>query len=245
MCYYVASKISPEEIFQLEHDFVLNWEEAEYDGYYAAPGFSHPLLPVITAEKEFKRLSWGLVPAWVKDQTTATKLSIQTLNAMSETVESKPSFRTAVKEKRFCIVPVNGYYEWHHHANGEKYPFFIYPKNDKLFLMAGLYEHWRNPATGKELQSFTVLTTEANERLAWIHNSKKRMPVILNLQDAKRWIDPLISFADKQSLLKPFPQEEMLDHSISKLITSRKENPNQAAVLEPFVYSELNSGFDF
>jgi len=241
MCYYVASKLSASEIFQLEHDFVLNWkEEDNYDGYYAVSGFAHPKLPIITAEKKFSFFNWGLIPAWVKDWETAKKLRIQTLNAQSETIDSKPSFRNAVKEGRFCVVPLNGYFEWHHHSNGEKYPFFIYPKSEKFFFCAGLYENWKDNASGNLLSTFTILTTQANARMEKIHNSKKRMPVILNMDRAKLWLDHSLLFSQKKEMLIPFDEDLMRDHPISKLITSRKDNPNQAAVVEKFAYPEIN-----
>src|SRR4051812_6262804 len=135
MCYYTASKFSAKEIYQLEHDHVVTWEENEPDEFFMVPGFIHPNLPVITAEKQFKRLRWGLIPSWVKDAEGVKKIGMQTLNAQSEGIDSKPSFRGAVKAGRFCIVPVNGFYEWHHHSNGQKYPHFIYPKNSPYFLL--------------------------------------------------------------------------------------------------------------
>lgn len=243
MCYYVASKLSGEEIYQLEHDFVVNWEESEYEGYYAVSGFAHPRLPVITADKHFKLMTWGLIPVWVKDWSAATQLRIQTLNAQSETVDSKPSFRTAVKNSRFCIIPINGFFEWHTHENKNKYPFFIYPKQDKLFYAAGLHEQWTNPADGQQHETFTMLTTPANERMSYIHNTKKRMPAFLGLDAAKTWLDKDIAWAVKKTLLQPMSADLILDHTISKLITSRKENPNQAAVVDQFSYPELNADF--
>jgi putative SOS response-associated peptidase YedK len=240
MCYYVSSKISGKEIFQLEHDFIVNWNEEDGIGeYFVASGFGHPKLPVITNKSEFKRFSWGLIPTWVKDVETAKKLSINTLNAVGETLTEKPSYRGAVKAGNFCIIPVNGFYEWHTHSNGNKYPFFIYPKQDSLFLMAGLYDEWTNPSLNEKQRTFTIVTTEANERMKWIHNSKMRMPAILTTEEAKLWLSNDIAFSEKQKLLNPFEVELMADHSISKLITSRKENPNTEAVVQPFDYPEL------
>jgi putative SOS response-associated peptidase YedK len=239
VCYYVASKLSGSEIYQLEHDFVVKWEEEETDAYYAVSGFAHPKLPVITSEKRFRKMSWGLIPLWVKDWDTAKKLRVQTLNAQCEGVDTKPSFRGAIKGNRFCIVPVNGYYEWHHHANGQKYPHFIYPKNDKIFYLAGIFEKWINPANSEVIETFSILTSAANDRMAFIHNSKKRMPLILSKDNAKLWLDTSLPFSEKKQLLTSYDQNEMLDHTISRLITSRKDNPNQPAVVEKFSYPEL------
>jgi putative SOS response-associated peptidase YedK len=135
-------------------------------------------------------------------------------------------------------VPINGYYEWHH-GEKEKYPHFIFPRYDKVFLLAGIYEQWTDPVADECLETFSIITTAANERMSWIHNSKKRMPAILSLADAKRWLDREVPFADKKDMLKPYSQEQMADHTISRLITSRKENPNCERVMLPHVYPEL------
>ena len=238
MCYYVTSKLSATEIAGLEHEFVLRWEEEESTPYYVAAGFAYPRLPVITSEPRFRLLRWGLIPNWQKDLESASKFRMQTLNAISETVDSKPSFRGAIRAGRTCIVPVNGFFEWHH-GEKEKYPHFIFPRYDKVFYLAGVYEQWTNPADGELFETFSILTTPANERMSWIHNSKKRMPAILAAGDAKLWIDKAVAFRDKKHILKPYDQEQMADHTISRRITSRKENPNAPEVMEPFVYPEL------
>jgi len=242
MCYYVSAKMSRAEIFQLEQDFAAHWEDEDFQPYYVVSGFAHPKLPVITAEKRFKLYRWGLIPAWVKDWQSAVKLRTQTLNAIGETIDSKPSFRAAVNSGRFCVVPVNGFYEWHHHSNDQKYPHFIYSKNRTMFFLAGLYERWINRALEEVHDTFTIITTPANQRMEWIHNSKKRMPAILTYQSAKSWLDEGLPYSEKKKLLAPYDDELMADHTIGKLITSRKENSNTAAVMEPFVYPELNTG---
>ncbi|MDF2453027.1 MAG: hypothetical protein K0S26_2531 [Bacteroidota bacterium] len=240
MCYTVSAVIKEEELRSLEHEYVIQWQESDPPvEFYSVSGFSHPNLPVITSEGEFKNLRWGLIPSWVKDWENASKLRTQTLNAIGDTIDSKPSFRGAVKANHTCIIPLNGFYEWHHHANADKFPHFIYPKNDALFYVAGLHEVWKNPAIGDAYHTFTIITTAANERMEWIHNSKKRMPAILNLRDSKIWLDKEVSPKDKLSLLTPFDVNEMTDHPVSKLITSRKESPNQPKVRERFDYTEL------
>ncbi len=238
MCYYSESKLSGEEIYQLEHDFVVKWEEEDRAEYFVASGFAHPKMPVITAEKEFRNFRWGLIPHWAKDWNDAKTRRTQCLNSISEEAESKPSFRDAIKTSQFCIIPVNGFFEWHH-IGTEKYPHYIYPKNGGYFLFAGLYNRWTNKAIDEVHDTFTILTTRANERMEWIHNSKKRMPVILNTEQARTWLDKAISYGQKKHLLEPCEVSMMSDHPISKLITSRKENPNQPKVLERFDYPEL------
>lgn len=238
MCYYVATSFSAEDIIQLEHDFVLQWAEEDYGHYFCVSGFAHPYLPIVTEEK-IQAMQWGLVPSWVKDEDTAKKLRMQTLNAQSETVDSKPSFRSAVKAGRMGILPVKGFFEWQHHENGNKYPYFIYPTHNRFFYLATIFETWLNPTTQAPISSFSILTTAANERMQIIHNTKQRMPLILETEAAKQWIDPTPPFAEKQHLLKAFGTEGMKDHTVSRLITSRKDNPNQPAVLEYHAYPEI------
>jgi putative SOS response-associated peptidase YedK len=234
-------KMSRAEIFQLELDFIYKWVDEEPAELYASSGFSHPKLPVLTAEREFKYYRWGLIPSWVKDWESASKLRVQTLNAIGDTIDSKPSFRGAVKGGRFCIIPVKGFFEWHHQSEKEKFPHFIYPNESPFFYLGGLYEQWENMAINEVHNTFTIVTTPANSRMEWIHNSKKRMPFIMNQKDAKLWLDREIPFSEKKKMIMPFDEKLMSDHPISKLITSRKENPNTPKVLERFDYPELQA----
>ena len=238
MCYSVSSKLSGIQLKQMETDFSIEFEEKEVPEFYVASGFSHPKLPIITSEHKFKNYRWGLIPHWAKDWEAAKKTRVQCLNSIGEEADSKPSFRDAIKNGQFCIIPVNGFYEWHH-FNDEKYPHFIYPKDQSVFLLAGLFNQWTNKAIDEVHDTFTIITTRANDRMEWIHNSKKRMPAILNLNDAKTWLDTGVSYEQKKKLLEPFDSSLMSDNPISKLITSRKENPNNPKVMEAFEYHEL------
>lgn len=241
MCYFVATAFTEEDIVQLEHEFVVNWlEDDDRPLYFVASGFTHPDLPVIT-HSGVNSMNWGLIPSWAKDETTAKKIRVQTLNAQSETIASKPSFRNAVKSNNMGILPVKGFFEWQQHANGIKYPYFIYPAEERFFYFATLFE--TNLAQNKlnAENTFSILTTVANARMQFIHNTKQRMPVILDAGAAKKWIDPTIPFEEKQLLLQPCDITGMKDHTVSRLITSRKENPNQPAVIDYFSYPELEN----
>src|SRR5690606_15346293 len=114
-------------------------------------------------------MRWGLLPSWAKDQTIAARL----INARAETAAEKPSFRSAMKARR-CLVPVDGFYEWEKVGDG-KQPYFIRAANDAPLALAGLWEHWTS-ADGESIQTFTILTTEANDLIRPIH---ERMPAIL------------------------------------------------------------------
>ncbi len=245
MCFSAANTANKKDYRKLQENFVAQYEEYDKDerpALFCVSGFDHPEMPVITADKKIINKTWGLIPHWAKDWDSAKDLRNMTLNAQSETIDSKPSFKTAVAEQRFCIVPLTGFFEWHTHHDKKKYPFFIYPNQDTFFYVAGLYDTWLHPQTKQAYHSFTLCTTEANERMAWIHNTKKRMPCLLTLEDSKLWLDKGINFSEKQKLLRPASPELHRDHSISKLINDTAEHKNQAHVTLPFTYPELSFG---
>lgn len=129
---------------------------------------------------------WGLVPSWAKD----VKVGVTAFNARIESAAEKSHFKNAVAKRR-AIVPANGYYEWRT-VEGVKTPHFIHLPDGELFVFAGLYEWWRNPAEGddspdKWLLSTSILTREATGELAGIHD---RMPVFLSPDLTEQWLDP-------------------------------------------------------
>ena len=138
--------------------------------------------PVIRAgpsgAREVAMLRWGLVPFWAKDLKVGTKM----INARSEGVESKPAFRAAVRERR-CVVPATGFFEWQGEP-GRKQPFAITLPGQALFAFAGLWERWK-PAEGEPVETFTIVTTDANETIARIHD---RMPVIVPMDSIDTWL---------------------------------------------------------
>jgi putative SOS response-associated peptidase YedK len=129
---------------------------------------------------------WGLVPSWAKDSKIGNRL----INARAETVAEKPSFRSALRRRR-CLVPADGFYEWAG-SKGSKQPYFIGLEGRGLFAFAGLWERWTDPE-GEPLESCTLLTTAAGERLRALHH---RMPVIVDPADYGLWMDPDIEEPD-------------------------------------------------
>ncbi len=122
-------------------------------------------------------LKWGLVPSWAKDPAIGNRM----INARSETAHEKPSFRAAFRRRR-CVILADGFYEWHS-ENGRKTPYYISMPDRRPFAMAGLWEHW-NGTDGAELQTCTILTTQANHVMRPLHD---RMPVILSPDNVRRW----------------------------------------------------------
>jgi putative SOS response-associated peptidase YedK len=169
--------------------------------------------------REMTFFKWGLVPAWAKDVSMGARL----INARSETVEEKPSFREAFRKRR-CIVPADGFYEWQR-TGGKKQPFFFQMRDERPFGFAGLWERWEGEG-GEVLNSCTILTTEANEVLRPVHD---RMPVILHPEDYELWLDADARKRDLvKELLRPYTAEEMLGYPVSASINSPQ---NQGAKL--------------
>lgn len=130
-------------------------------------------------ELESSKLRWGLVPSWSKSAQTASPI----INARSETVTEKPSFRAAFQRRR-CLVPADGFYEWKKSRSGPA-PYFFHLKDDSIFYMAGIWEVWLGEL-GERIESFTILTTHANSLMAKFHD---RMPVILAGERLQTWLD--------------------------------------------------------
>src|SRR5258707_8602572 len=147
--------------------------------YNAAPSEDMPVV-VSDGEKHVELMRWGLVPFWAKDE----KIGYKMINARAETLSEKPSFRKALSLQR-CIVPAGGFFEWKQ-AGKEKIPYYIHLKHQKLFSFAGLYDCWRNK-DGKELHSYTIITTRPNAVVGAIHD---RMPVILTKEHEETWLNP-------------------------------------------------------
>lgn len=175
-----------------------------------------------TGERALDPLRWGLVPHWAKD----AKIGASLTNARAETVGEKPSFRDAFARRR-CLVPVDGFYEWHRPAEGAKQPYaFAHPANaagDRPPLaLAGLWESWRDPA-GEILRTVTLVTTRANGVMAPIHD---RMPVILAAEEWAIWLGEQVG--DVGALMRPCPDDRLDRWTVSPAVGSVR---NQGAEL--------------
>jgi len=170
------------------------------------------LLPVITDASPYKMsmLHWGFIPSWTKNLRVGNK----NFNCRAETINEKPSFRSAFRRQR-CLVPANGFYEWKN--DGTKQAFYFHLKNESLFAMAGIWDVWRSP-DGSLIHSFSVITTEANALMAPIH---QRMPVILPKEIETRWIYTT-DYKQLVAYLKPYPADEMVCYPVSNRVNSVK-----------------------
>lgn len=209
-----------EEHFGVESDddslFVPN--------YNIAPGSVNPVVLVgKTRNRGIGALRWGLLPPWSKDPNMGYKL----FNARSETLDEKPSFKKAFERKR-CVIPANGFYEWKKLSDNKKMAFYIRLLNKEIFGFAGLFEKWTSPE-GEDVFTYTIITTEANELLQPLH---ERMPVILRPEQYEIWTDPMHAQTDTlKNLLRPYPTEEMSVFRVSDDVNSAKNN--HAGLIQP------------
>lgn len=158
-----------------------------------------------------KLMQWGLVPSWAKDPAIGDWM----INARAETLTEKPSFKRLVGKKR-CLVLTDGFYEWRKEGK-RKIPMRFVLKSREPFAFAGLWDSWRKPE-GDELQSYTIITTQANELLKPVHD---RMPVILDSLAQKTWLDPEVTEPRVLTvLLQSFPSELMEAYDVSTLVNS-------------------------
>jgi len=245
----VEASAPSEEIEFLVHkidQFVSEFGEHELslNEHHWTMGFQHQKIPVITDEDPdlLQFFHWGLIPFWIKDQTSARKVANNCLNARSETMFEKSAFRAAAKGKR-CIIPLSGYYEhhWVDNKGKSKVPYFIKHKNDMPLFMAGLWESWVNPETGESVDTCTMVTTKANDNLSKVHNRKlgdPRMLVILPYENVSDWLSPLEDKADKQlldSLCIPYPDELLELYPVAQL-RGKHGVGDVAEATEPFDY---------
>lgn len=176
--------------------------------------------------RELAMLRWGLVPHWAKDISIGARM----INARAETVADKPAFRDAFAKRR-CLVAADGFYEWRT-EDGKKQPFRIGMKGGAAFAFAGLWESWSPPdapETEPALETVTIVTTAANDKLHPIHH---RMPVILDAADYGAWMDADgVDSKAAQALLKPFAAEPMAFYRVNPVVNNaRNDTP---ACIEP------------
>ncbi len=174
---------------KLEKDF-------EYNGYSEfKSAFSNPFLPIILQDRVIGLGKWGLIPSWVRECKKAEEIVKYTINARVETLTEKPSFKGSVNNGRVLIL-LDGFYEWKH-IDGKKIPYYISNKNSKPLLIAGLLSTWA------DVNTFSIITTVALGIMAEIHNTKLRMPFVLEEKDVDLWLDSKIPFKEVIKSIQP------------------------------------------
>ena len=199
--------------------------------YNVAPQTFQPVVRLNreTGQREIVLMRWGLIPYWSKD----AKIGYSTINAKAETVATAPAFRDAFRRRR-CLVPADAFYEWQKLDPKHKQPFAIALTNRQPYGFAGVWERWKDPVTQEPLETFSIITTEANAVVAPLHN---RMPVMVEPKDYARWLDratePL-----PLDLLRPFPPEQMTAWRVDKAVGNVRNDTAQLLEKQAAVQQE-------
>lgn len=203
---------------ELENRFTAEMLEPFAPRYNIAPA---QLVPVITGEspKGFSHFYWGITPAFSKNKPVASKL----INARSETITEKISFKTSFKKNR-CLVPADGFYEWKKIGKKTKVPYRFVLHGEELFAFAGIWEEYETE-NGDIAHTFLILTTAPNQLASEIHD---RMPVILPPGQEATWLDPQTPENVLLEMLQPYPDKEMMTYTVSPMV-------NQVANDNPYV----------
>ena len=185
--------------------------------YNIAPSQLSPVVINNSQQRELTTMKWGLVPSWAKD------VKMKFINARSETAHEKPSFKSSLRNKR-CLIPADGFIEW-------QGPYYIYLKDQALFAFAGLWSTWNN-LRGVSLNTYSILTTAANEKLTPIH---ERMPVILPSEKYESWLAPDSDLDALRGILTSYPSGELGFHPVSKEVNQVSESTNSKELLRSII----------
>jgi putative SOS response-associated peptidase YedK len=207
MCGRFSLTLSSEDLLEY---FLLS------EGYNLEPRYNIAPSQEITAvrleegQRRLVSLHWGLIPFWADDR----KIGYRTINARSETAHKSPAFRAAFRSRR-CLIPATGFFEWDK-LQGSRQPFFIYRTDGKPMTFAGLWEHWEDKEGKEFIESCTILTTDAAEPVARLHD---RMPVILEPGDFDLWLDPQEQNLEQlRNLMHPTEQGVLSMHPVSRYV---------------------------
>jgi putative SOS response-associated peptidase YedK len=188
-----------------------SWNVAPTDAVYA-----------VSEAKDERRLlgtyKWGLVPSWAKDPKVGSRM----INARAETLDAK--FKKAF-ERRRCLLPADGFYEWERRGDGTKQPWFIHRADGAPMIFGGLWELWRDPEGPPDadpLRTCTIITTESNELISPLHD---RMPVVLAPSDWARWLDRDVTDTNAvRDLLAPADSRQFEMFAVSTLVNNVRNN---------------------
>ena len=177
--------------------------------FNACPGRDHPVISSRENNISLSSMHWGLIPNWTKDSAK----SIKPINARSETLSGKPSFRGLLKNNR-CLVPADGYYEWKN-SGPSKVPYYIHSSNNQSMAFAGIWDKWNDNGSGS-VSSYSIITKQASQSIHFIH---ERMPVIIPAHYWKDWLDPNLS-TDMMNDIIHSSKSELSFHPVSTLVNN-------------------------
>lgn len=227
MCYHTALIAPPR---QLALRFGRDFDRIEeFRPTYHVSAFTHAEYPIITSEPQIQLFRWGLIPFWTSSVEDALAIRNRTANARAETIFTKPSFRDPIRRKR-CLVPASGFFDWRHEGS-RKIPYYITVKDAPIIAFAGIYDCWHNKELDEYVGTYSIITTQANEMMQYIHNTNFRMPVILHRSAEQLWLDPSMTEEEIAGLLKPYPSSDMASEVIRNDFI--RKAPDDPTILSP------------
>ena len=188
--------------------------------YNVAQSQSAPVIRSTEGRREGLLMRWGMIPFWAK----GIPPKVSTINARMENLETAASWRHPWKHNQRCIIPANGFYEWHHNEDGSKQPYYIHVKDQTLFGFAGLWDQSTN-AQGEVIESCTIITLPASPFMAKIHNDKAREPAILLSKDIDAWMSG--SAQEATAVLNAYPDDQLEAWPVSKRVNAPKNNDTE------------------
>jgi putative SOS response-associated peptidase YedK len=235
MCFHNAMSADAQK---LETRFQARLENPSvFKPVYHQSAFSNPMWPVVThADPSLIRMfSWGLIPAHTASFQEARKIRAYTYNARIETLTRRPSFRNPIRSQR-CLIPSTGFFEWQH-VGKQRIPWFISVQDQEIFSMAGIWDQWIHSENGELFNTFSIITVPALGIMIDIHNTKQRMPLIINKKDEDLWLQE----SDIQHLLSGFSEQvktiNLHAHTVSPLIGKKNAVTDTPEISKAHTYS--------
>lgn len=232
MCYHVKGASEVQLLtFSEKSRLRLDYDASNYVPYFHVSGFSHPYLPVV-ADGHISMMRWGLIPGWARTPEKAREIQNRTLNCVGEEAFEKASYKNVIGKNRGALL-VAGFYEWRDFQK-TKYPYYIH--GEDVLALGCIFTNAADPDTGELIKTFSIVTTAASPMMAQIHNTKKRMPLVLS--DWRSWLCPM-ERPDIEGFMQPsaVPLEA---YTISnRLNRFQREQTNVEEITEPVNYPEL------
>jgi putative SOS response-associated peptidase YedK len=246
MCfYYAVVKTNAKALIQ--NGIIKEEQLSLFSDKQFVKGFDFPIMPVISNNNPsvIQMFRWGFVPAQTQtvEKATAFLNQYNTLNAKTESLFDSRLFSNAIQNQR-CLVLCSGFFEWRHKnpekKNSEKYPFYVSLKDGGMFVFGGIWEKFTDRETGEIIHTYAIITTQANELMEFVHNTKKRMPLILEPENAMKWLDSNLSNDEIKSFFKPFDSDKLKATPIKK-INPRLDYENDPGITVYYHYQELSA----
>ena len=183
-----------------------------YHPTYRANAYAHPEFPIILSDS-IKTFHWGLIPSWIHNVDYAKELADDTINVKAENIFDKPELIKIIDSKR-CIIPSTGFFEWRN-SGSFKQPYYVKVKKQEIFSIAGIYQSWENPTTGKTENTFSMLTLEGNDMIKYIGTASNRIPFILSPEKEEEWLKPKLTKYQILALMDPISSSKLEAYAVS------------------------------